>query len=49
VKERQLAWNTSSVFNEGPNGQSFYEKLGFILDDQWGNFVIREMRYRKPL
>jgi hypothetical protein len=37
------------VFNEDPNGQSFYEKLGFILDDQWGNFVIREMRYRKPL
>jgi GNAT superfamily N-acetyltransferase len=43
------------VLDANQRARTFYEKLGFILDgstkedDRWGDFVIREVRYRKPL
>lgn len=43
------------VLDANLRARAFYEKFGFVLDggtnedDRWGDFVIREVRYRKPL
>ena len=43
------------VLDANQRARTFYEKFGFASDgstkedDRWGNFVIREVRYRKPL
>ena len=55
ARENGFSELTLWVLDANHRARKFYEKFGFVPDgrakedDRWGDFVIREVRYRKPL
>ena len=53
--EKGFSEVTLWVLHANQRARKFYEKFGFVLDgsekedNRWIDFVIREVRYRKPL
>ena len=53
--EKVFSEVTLWVLHANQRARKFYEKFGFVLDcsekedDRWDDFVISEVRYRKPL
>ena len=55
AREKGFSEVTLWVLHANQRARKFYEKFGFVLDgsekedNRWIDFVIREVRYRKPL
>ena len=55
AREKGFSELTLWVLDANQRARKFYEKFEFVLDgsekedDRWDDFVISEVRYRKPL